>query len=202
MEKESDNIISFLNTHCSLAISTYQSIHRVLYSGIYNTPEKTVTLTHSPTFRKPRGLTLKEQTFIDTCLQLHQFNALRSNSSYVIEDFNAASHFGTVCYIFPVDGFYFTWSLRFKYFNNNVFNEFIKPRYKKYYNIPANSFSKISPKIAQQFIDDLEYYQTDFKAAVKSKHEIMIHGNYAVIIANENGKKIVKQLNIVLPQEF
>lgn len=62
--------------------------------------------------RKPNDTEPFNQKYVDDIMARHGFKARRGNSIFVTTDFNQASSYGSIYYIFPINGFTYSWNVK------------------------------------------------------------------------------------------
>jgi hypothetical protein len=170
-----------IQDNCSTAIKSFNVCQNLLFSGIYNHTEFSFT-SHSPEHRTPRGMSKEQQLYLDSCLRIMGFTALRSNSMFCIADYMQAKNFGELYIIFPCDGFSFTWSKKRKYMS--------------WINTPHGPLLA-SRADASATISIFGLKNKNFVNAVNSGNEILIHGDYyALKVYTDGAARVLKKLGI------
>ena len=151
-----------LQRDCSDFISSMDG--RPLYRGFTssNLPKSFITTTRDN--RVPKNMPLVAQQQIDSALSAEGFTALRSNSIFCSGGRGLAESYGALYYIFPINGFSFTWS--------RMTGDLWRHR---------NSIRYELDKGSAQFVEYFKFSNTDMGDAIKSYNEIYIHGRYIAL---------------------
>lgn len=104
-----EKALNYIDIHCSKIIESFAIVDKYLYRGIKYTSNP-VFLSRSIENRYPKDTSTYLQKFFDNILRYQGFTALRSNSIFCTSDFIQAVEYGPQYYIFPMDGFTYTWS--------------------------------------------------------------------------------------------
>lgn len=135
---------------------------------------------------------------IDEKLSEQGFTALRSNSIFCTPRYQIANSFahGKVYFIFPVNGFSFTWSpiINDLTTDYNVFADRVK-RYKDSGVLPTiavknqrdftNIIKNVDDMSSKEFVKFYQFKNDDLKTALLSKNELLINGAYIGISKND-----------------
>ena len=186
-----DRIIDVLNTECSESVQAMRSVEQFLYRGVkvggsnIGSPWKprhlqgsapSIFKASSREDRKSMDTPNQIQNMIDGALKSSGFKALRSNSTFCSGYQAAAKNYGVPYLIFPINGFDFTWSMRFA----DLYSNFVE-------DLTINSsrmdeFMKSFEYDPEEWIFGVaKYNNSSLEAAIKSNHEIMIRGEYYAI---------------------
>ena len=109
--------------------------------------------------REPVSMYPSIQHKMDNVLRKAGFSALRSNSFFVTGSRDSAFAYGKVYYVFPKNGFDFTWSARY----SDLYDE-------------DEFLSTLDYTEYRQVIQNGKFYDDNLGAAIKSGHEIYILG--------------------------
>lgn len=192
---------------CSQAVAAYRKVGKMLYRGIKNQLNQMDFLyVDSPSNRQSIAVPEEAQYVIDTALALINCKARRANSILTTSNEGHAKSFGRSYSVFPVDGFSFTWSKTIVDFGALYLDagdlEWRKETNKltadelRRYNIVASLLepnAASNPRILQRFLDYAKIDHQDFSAAVKSGHEVMIHGR-CILAATYIGDNVMKMI--------
>ena len=267
-----EKFAEMLRTNCGEALAYMDAVNRFLYRGTHtNSTTPDIFLSRPREKRVPLDSDENLTSIYDSFLSFRGFKALRSNSLFCTTRASTAAEYGdNVYYIYPVDGFDFTWSmatddnLLSKHMVVNYFNKEKTEEYKNKYLTPENvnliisfirktGYNEHQPMmfgekfinalagnsnlttvftaytyynslkeilinmkkanalgpIPTDAIDDLSYTNlitpesmldsmklnnNDFGGALKSGHEIMIHGPYYAINSAWSGSDEINKL--------
>jgi len=176
--------IKTITRECSESLKIMRAVKCPLYRGIdeYDfqlKPASAIRLT-SPVKRKPTGMSFGMQKFTDYCLKKVGSTALRSNSICCTGHMDSADSFGVIYCIFPVNGFSFAWSPKIWDFGGEGQ---LDSKWKMLDEIHMTA--KIDPyeaieneKMVKWYLNYAKFDTTNFAKAIKSRNEIMIHGDY------------------------
>lgn len=177
-DEKLENVLQFIEKHCTEALLAFKRANLFLYRGIgYDTRQPAIFLAITPKFRPPSGQTYNKQYLFDMILSSQGFMSLRTNSICTSSVLMNALDWGNPYFIFPLNGFSFTWS---KFIEDVGGSPFLSAALD---DIEGNIDPKIGPSIKQSknFINRMKYKNNDFSGALKSGHEISIHGQYVAI---------------------
>jgi hypothetical protein len=118
-----------IRTECSEFLKMLGSSDTFLYRGIKGALEKNIPVAfwdYTKPRKKPMDTPVEIQTVVDTVLKSAGFTALRGNSLYCTSSFSFAEIYGkdNVYYIFPKNGFTFTWSEKYKDFYEEFVSQY------------------------------------------------------------------------------
>lgn len=171
LELDISSIITLIKRECSFALNAMLSAKRMLYRGMlaYNLPEF-IAMSRNDR-RSLSRLDLAHNTF-DLLINQYGFTANRSNSIFCTSIEHLAAGYGSVYYIFPVNGFDFLWS-------NRVSDLMANPS-EVFYDLKDYSEKiELDPaRASQEFIRKWKFKDTDFSNALISGNEILVHGKY------------------------
>jgi len=123
--------------------------------------------------REPTSSSAGLQINIDTCLEIEEFQALRSNSAFCTGSLDLATEFGSPFLMFPFDPFTYTWSTSFV----DLYND-IRAADEKQLDLHLEANVR---QAAKWFVDTFGFRSDNFKLAVSSGHEILVKGQYALV---------------------
>ena len=108
-QPELQKFIEMIKTNCGDALRSMDRTQKFLHRGVGGNPPE-IFVSRSREDRRPvdsdEGLT----KIYDNFLKQLGFKSLRSNSIFCSPQYRVAREYGAVFYIFPFDGFNFTWS--------------------------------------------------------------------------------------------
>lgn len=177
-----DRIVSMIQTKCSDALVGMSEAQDFLYRGTKGgTSEEFVGRSRND--RRAKSSSYEMQVNIDKAFTMAGFQALRSNSIYATSNMMDASMYGSATnlfLIFPVNGFKFTWS--------PIIDDLYVDIDRAYRDIPIATkmdfcYREADKEGLELFLKLTDYRSDDFGAAVASKHEIMISGEYIALNA-------------------
>jgi len=169
--------IEIIKIKASDALTDMSNTRRFLYRGIKTGPD--VFVGRPRIDRQSRDTAPEIQEIIDTHLDFLGYLALRRNSLFCAGyDITggpdaALSLYGIPYYIFPFDGFKYTWSSKIKditdIFGNGMYG--------------ANPYlvDKLDHMQPKEFEAKYAFHDDDFAGALQSGCEIYINGQYAAI---------------------
>jgi hypothetical protein len=179
-----DKLILLIEKHCSDALQAMRQAHKPLYRGFRGS--------HGYAFigapRKARR-TFTNKGVVDLFNEHFKrsgIKANRSNSISTTSAAGAANTFGDLYYIFPVNGFSFSWSPMVNDFGS-IFGGYNLEEFHNAY--PGEG----------SLVDEFNYTDRYFDAALKSGNEINILGRY---VAVEAERPIFGQENITLTHKL
>jgi hypothetical protein len=184
-ESPIEKIVPLIQQHCRQALYGMQQANRFLYRGVKKMPA-VAFLGQSRENRSPSASSATFHRNINLAFATAGFVANRSNSIFATSDKGEAAGYALGSsnkpyMIFPIDGFKFTWSPSIQDLFVNEYGlfgngpeEYLK-RMKFYYEDDAD------PELINEFLWKSEYTDKDFGAAVSSRNEIMIHGQYYAV---------------------
>jgi hypothetical protein len=183
-----EDVINDILSNCSNSIKVFKEYNELLFSGMVNRGTYFTFIDHSPIHRRPRGMSIDEQEYIDECLTLAGFSALRSNSIFCISDYSQAKNFGDAFIIIPINGFSFTGINSRRYLN--------------YVSLPDISGDDgVTIDMADFIVRNYGFFHDDFAHAVFSENEVMINGSYRALRLKSPGtKRILKKLGLDIKQ--
>lgn len=169
-EKVVSKFAPIIERRCSNAIDSMIEANRLMYRGTTTAPSAAF-YGRSRDNRTSVNLKGGIQEAFDEKFRNHGFTALRSNSIYCTGASGDTQMYGATFIIFPVNGFTFTWSPKI---DDLLF------RIQKYFGVREH---QLTPEIlASDFTDELfesmDFRKDDLAAALESKNEIMIRGEY------------------------
>ncbi len=180
-------ILNILHEQCSDIFNLCQKNNAYLYRGSYDNENAFSFLSKSPEDRSPSLSNVEISDKIDDKLEEAGFTALRSNSIFCSGSKTQARLYGALFIIFPINGFTYTWSSKIRdltidlRITNAAIEDYIfsKNRFDLSAEelITADTFKslKLQPK---EFITKYQFKKYNLLDALKSGHEIYIHGNY------------------------
>jgi hypothetical protein len=179
-QEKLEHVFEFISKHCSQAVKDMQSKNKFLYRGI-NAPSPTIFLGATPVTREPYGMGKDQQWILDKIFKLTGFISLRRNSICATTKPDEYVNFGKIYYIFPVNGFNFTWSKIIKDVggNNEIYNE-LKKLYNSYIGI-----NRLDQDAANKFIKKWDFRNNNFDQALWVGNEITINGQYVAIKSSD-----------------
>lgn len=180
-----EEVIDNIQYNCSDAIDAYKRSKRVLWRGVRRNKNAPfykfgqLLKSHSPEKRKSISVNQTSETFkiINDALKTLNFEARRDNIICCSSDWVHASHYtsnsalftnGQLYMIFPINGFNFIWSDKFKDFGGVTTNK-----------LDLVKMENIDD--AQKIISNCGFRKDNFVAALKSGNEIGINGEYIAI---------------------
>lgn len=183
-----DYICQLLEANCSEALREMRYAERVLYRGqkIFKGNEYKG---YSRNDRKSKDTDYETNVKINQILAQFGFTALRNNSIFCTSNIADARSYGMIYYIFPIDGFKFTWSRRYDDFYVRVM-EYMTPEQREIW------LEKVE-KDPESFIKNGEFRDeksSSLQDAILSKNEIYICGQYYALLTGEYGKSLDKFL--------
>jgi hypothetical protein len=170
-----DKFYALIEQNCSDALSVMKETGKLLYRGIRRrSAQFPIFHGRSRENRKTLDSSEKTQLTIDFYLGNSGFTALRSNSIFCTSKSSFATNYGTVYLIFPFNGFDFTWS--------EVIDDLV--------------FSKLGTVGGDDpnLVSNYKFKKTDFAGALKSGHEIYIHGEYYACDVTGIGNQIYDKI--------
>lgn len=180
-------IVERLSKECSDAVYAMQMTNKFLYRGvkvgghnagtiwkprILQGSAPTIFKSSSRENRKSLDTPNHIQDMIDGALEATGFTALRSNSIFCSGDKRAAMNYGVPYIIFPIDGFALTWSSNFV----DLYSDAIEDK-----NAQQELLDQFEYDPGEWIFKIAKYNNTGLLAAINSKHEIMIKGEYYAI---------------------
>lgn len=180
-DEEIENVLNFIDKHCSKFIISMKNSGKYLYRGIDHYNLKSIFHGITPTQRDPIGMSYRIQDTLDNILLKGGFQARRKNSICCTSDRVDVGRFGDAFFIFPINGFNYTWSTKINDFGSDV---------GLHIEIHNNSNFK-------KFINDFKVQNnTRLPAALLSGHEIMINGQYIALDYEWYKTKVEKHFEI------
>jgi hypothetical protein len=173
LSKNEKYLCNLIHKHCSDALTAMKSTGKFLYHGSDNHDmgHNKAIVGHTNVDRQPKDIDIFAQKVIDSKLAAAGFKALRANSIFCTGSESQAHTYGSLFYIFPINGFNFTWSP-----------------------LTHDLLLDINKVISEKdFITKLEFKKTDFADAILSRNEIYINGKF-IAISRDYGENFTKQL--------
>lgn len=189
--------LSLIQRDCTDAIAIMKHQKAFIYRGVNSSPNAFVSRSRE----NRRSLTYAYgQSVLDKILVAAGFTAIRSNSIFCSADSSVASTYGNLYFIFPKNGFEYSWSSKFRdsiSLTHKIEDKLgsVKP---KVNDDEAFVMSTGQNEQGESLIDLLDAAQSDPNAAkrfcklagytnshldlgLESHHEIMIRGEYYAI---------------------
>lgn len=104
-----DKLVKAIAKECSQALGEYRKTKLILLRGVQN-GASTAFMGRSRIDRESKDSSQRLQEIYDTALKSKGFKALRGNSIFTTTDEGFAQGYGSLYYIFPKNGFSYTWS--------------------------------------------------------------------------------------------
>lgn len=177
VDTEAIKISEILSTECSAALGVMQRVKLPLYRG-YATQQLDAFKGMSRNNRQPLSFGLRTSELLDDLFISSGFKALRSNSIYCSSRYNDAAlytsyipgdhtsppkEYTRIYYIFPVNGFNFTWSRK----TGDL------------YGMWGDQDDKLlKAGNGKAIMDRYKFTDKNFIEAVKSGYEVLISGTY------------------------
>jgi hypothetical protein len=164
LDEDEKYLSDLIRKHCSYALSAMKKTGKFLYHGSDNHGrDGKAVIGNTKTNRYPKDISIKSQSIIDSQLAELGFKALRSNSLFCTGSEIRAREYGKLYYVFPINGFNFTWS----------------PVTYDLYNTVCHQYDgEINDN---NFVKKLEFKKTDFADAILSRNEIYINGKFIAL---------------------
>ncbi len=187
-EFDDSNLLRLVDTikdECKV-LQSFKNTKTFLYRGLHHAKHnlsQNYFFGKSPENRKSKGLVQSDHKTINKCLEIAGFNARRDNSiccatlEQHAKNFANAIHEDKVYIIFPLYKFDFLWSITTK----DLGGQGIPKELRKSFNRISKKSTPITKEDADFIIYYLGFKNNDFNAALKSKHEILIHGEYIAV---------------------
>jgi hypothetical protein len=163
-EKNIFNILKFIDSHCSDFVTSMKESRHYLYRGVKSKFD--IFLGSPPTERPQLGN--GNNTRLDQILKSEHFTALRSNIICCQSNKTNLFLFGHTYFIFPINGFSFHWS--------PIISDFGTSR-----SLRRALDSTNTQYLRKELFDTLKITDKDMTAALNSRNEIAMHGNYVAI---------------------
>jgi len=174
LEAEVKAILNTLDRQASRFIRSMKQADMYLYRG-FSSNLPTITRSSLPN-REPRGQSFDQQFKLDYIFKTAGFKSLRSNSVCCTPDINQIDEFGfgMAYFMFPHNGFSFTWSRRIEDVGSSemlvsTLNDVTQEELEDY------------PGYCANFIKDFEFSNTSMEHALATGNEITINGKYTAI---------------------
>ncbi len=202
-----DKLITIIKTHCSEFIPTLLS-SGPLYRGITN-EYIPIFIASARDYRRPKDTYIKYQEAIDNKLKDAGFTALRGNSIFVTGEKYAALNYGSVYYIFPLNGFTCTWGLSYDLTSDFALNaenwnyceemdelqptdEQIKKSLKTSHH---RMYFDLQELTLEEFVKKYEFHNNEYLGdAITTGREIYIRGQYIAVNLVENKINFLEEL--------
>jgi hypothetical protein len=140
--------------------------------------------------RKPMSLQSGVQKAIDIVFQQKGFTALRSNSIFCTSKYAQARLYGRVYVIYPKNGFSFTWSPAVSDLYSSIAFK-IRER-----SLEFKSKPKVLEQFISEYIESKNYKNTDFEAALQSRNEVMVSGEFYAIDLNLHMQNLIDKAKL------
>ena len=173
---------SIIEKECSQFVSEMKKAKRLLFRGI-DTTKHDVFYGRPRVDRQPMDTNIEIQRKIDKLLLVAGFKALRSNSIFATSDASQAEEYGEPYFIFPKNGYSFTWSSKHSDWVPDLQSLGMK----------TVDWTKINYDVIEYFIDVLSDLDESFETYDYPENKVVIKKikNYP------NFKNIIKVLNDV-----
>lgn len=191
-----DAIKNTLITRCSDILDIYKTTDKTyLYRGVKYSPSE-IYAGQPPINRFPKNTPKRADEIINQAMQEVGYTARRDNSIFVTSDYSDAGSYGNLYIIFPFNGYKFTWSKLYRDLTTGLgfstldFNDaeadFDDESIESHHKTNVDQTSKLDNYYnkygAKGFCRNVLYLEnTDMRAAIMSKHEIYLHGNYIAV---------------------
>lgn len=179
-----EHIVPLLKKDCRQSIKTILGVQKFLYRGLHGR-HPDAFIGRSRENRRPSSSPAFFQDNIDAAFSMAGFSANRSNSIYATSDIQDASIYAVpaknLCYIFPKDGFNFTWSPEINDLfavSSNIFTD--DDGYSLNGEFQYND-QRTNIPLLELFLKRTRYTNKFLSAAILSENEIMISGEYYAI---------------------
>ena len=169
---EEGRMIDILKSNCSEAIAAMQQAGGFLYRGISNAPA--AFHGRSRVDRKPLHTNAGVHSNIDEVFITYGFATNRSNSIFCIGNKPRTNMYGNPYIIFPKNGSEILWSPRVK-------DLFTEDKILDDAALIASTNDKLG--LADRFVKTYQYTDKNLAAAIQSKCEIMVSGEYYAFYA-------------------
>lgn len=185
-----DKYTSLIRKNCSDALSAMIETQKFLYRG-YAFPQPLAFKGRSRNDRRPLSFDVQTQKMLDSMLANNGFEAIRSNSIYVTSQHTEAEFYtgyappgqgknkdsdsGNVYYVFPINGFKFTWAMK----TSDLYGDFTET--------DRSWLKSPDPIYRDKLIEKYGITNENFAGAVQSGNEILIHGEYYAFNVREFG---------------
>jgi hypothetical protein len=176
----------YLRQHCKTSLNLFLSNGHVLYCGIrahgFNPSFEVMPLYfigESPKSRVPKDSPTKLQTLIDGMLLAQNFKAVRSNSIFCSPSPSTVVQYGKRHMIFPIDPFDFTYS--------DILNDLYEDFHDSDILQARRSVENLgSEKASRRFVQEWQFEQDNYEAALNSGNEVYVHGKFVAVNASDD----------------
>ena len=192
--------LSLIQRDCTDAIAIMKHQKAFIYRGVNGSPNAFVSRSRE----NRRSLTYAYgQSVLDKILVAAGFTAIRSNSIFCSADSSVASTYGNLYFIFPKNGFEYSWSSKFRdsislthkiedklgNVNTSITDDesFLRLLGAKSQGDQSDSLSELfriattDANAAKRFCKLAGYTNSHLDLGLESHHEIMIRGEYYAI---------------------
>jgi hypothetical protein len=166
-------IVSYIQDNCSEFLSVAKDTGLFLYRGL-DTMSSSVFVGRPREGREPKGQSKDQYNLLNQIFELAGIQATRANSISCTSDRTFTEEFGKTYYIFPVNGFSYTWSSRVSDIGSDntlakVLRAIIRdePEIDKYF--------------ADNFVKEFDFKDDRLDLAMMEHCEVSIHGKYVAV---------------------
>lgn len=177
-DESSDKIYDFIKTNCSDYLAICKKAGGMLYRGFDSKGGLFNYFIGQPRDnRESLGLSGNQHDILIKCFQLVGFKATRNQTISCASNKKLAGSYGRLYAIFPINGFSFTWSTKYKDIGGmNVYDSAVDF-------LQNVTVEDIYPEYAARIVKKLKFTDKNLVAAIKSGHEVAIYGKYIAIAA-------------------
>jgi hypothetical protein len=101
--------LTFIDNHCQQFLNDAKKAKNYIFRGLRNSPDS-IFIGKSRLKRMAKDTTPENHIRLNKMLKACGFKARRDNSIFCTPSTSAAKEFGDIFFIFPIDGFSYTWS--------------------------------------------------------------------------------------------
>jgi hypothetical protein len=182
--EEMENAFEIVKNKCSQSLSAMAKAKKFMFRGIpMKGNDATPIMFHgrSRENRMPMSTNENISAILDDGLKASGFKAIRSNSIFCTSNESFASYYGSLYYIFPVDGFAFTWNKNYQdFYVDYMYGAFVKSKLSPEEKQEALMKFKIQAQYPE-FAASYGFTNKNLVKALETNHEIMVSGEYIAL---------------------
>ena len=181
IQQEVTETLQYIFDNCSDFVADAKHSRNFLYRGFRGSEPKPIITGSSTNNRRPYGQSAIAQKVLDTIFTMAGYEAGRKNTICCTPDLSKAEAWGYSYFMFPVNGYKFTWSTEINDIGGDYDFERILQSFVTGSDLSYNPIVKITPEEAREFVGKYGFHKTNMSTALAVGNEINISGEYVAI---------------------